>query len=749
MHQHKFRSIRRQFIIGLAIVTSLVLIVFSSATLLFNAYSTERDLQEQMARLLSLSQESLGSAIWEYNDEYIGDYIESLFLYKDVIFVKLEMDSKTTFVKTRVGYPDLTLSAPSKESNSILNSAVIRYKDNNIGNITIGISKERIGKQILWGSLFFIALLFSLNTLVFLTVYSILRKHLFKPLEKLEKSALSIAKGNLDTVISTSGEGEIGRLALTFKQMIDQIKTVTASRDELDHEIKVRKEVETALTTSQETLMSVLNGIDATVYVADLDTFEILFMNQFMINLYGKDLKGERCHNVFADDQGPCTICTNDKLLDDDGKPTGVHIWSALNKVTGRWFMNHDRAIKWIDGRFVRLQIATDITQLKEMENELRQAHKMESIGRLAGGIAHDFNNILAAINGFSQLALETIPPDSQAAADINEVINSSDRAAKLVKQILSFSRKQQQELVPISVQSVLQEVVQLIRATLPSTIEIKAEIDPNCGAVMSDATMLHQVVMNLCTNGAQAMEYSGGILEISLFPTEIKTADPNLPDLQPGNYITLQVQDSGIGIPEDHLEHIFDPYFTTKDIGKGSGMGLAVVHGVIRNHQGDIKVESLVGKGSSFTIYLPEIDKLPAPEPEIDGELPGGKESILLVDDEKKIVELTKRRLESLGYRVTATTSSTKALEMFITGPYNYDLLVSDQTMPTMRGDELASAVKKLRPELPVIICSGYSSRLDGNEVSEMKISAFIMKPVLKSKLAKTVRECLDSHPR
>jgi len=739
------KSIRYKFVIWLAGVVTVTLFLFSAIALFITARNTNAELHEQMDQLISIAEESLTSALWQYNDEYISNYIDSIFLYNDVVYASVTSNDQVIKVKTRAGYEPLDFSGDRSFSGYILERRKIYHdKSYEVGQITLALSKQKITQQLVYGSIIFILLLVGMNIFVFITIYAISNAFLFSPLSALESSVTHIATGNLDAPIPKDLPGEIGRLAASFSKMIANIKSITASRDELNHEVEERINAEAALVESRKTMLSILDGIDATVFVGDYDTHEILFMNRFMIDLYGKDLTSQKCWEEFREFGKPCPGCPPPLHKKSDDEHAGTKIWSGYNPKLKKWFMNHERPIKWIDGRYVRLQIATDITAMKEMEDELRQAHKMESIGRLAGGIAHDFNNILAAINGFSQFALDGVPPDSQAALDLKVVVNSSNRAAKLVKQILSFSRKEHQELSPLLIQKVLADSVKMLRATLPATIIIEENIAPDCGPIFADATMLNQVILNLCTNAGHAMEESGGILSITLESIDYSEDSPT--DLTAGEHIKLTISDTGSGISESNIKRIFDPYFTTKDIGQGSGMGLAIVHGVIQSHGGVCRVESKLGKGSIFTIYFPAADIETDEDSQVQEDLPEGNETILVVDDEETITALTGRRLKKLGYTVFTLTNPTRALKFVQDSSDKIDLVITDQTMPGLRGDELAARIRETQPDLPVIICSGYSSKMNPEKALKAGIEAFIMKPVQQNILARTVRQVLDN---
>ncbi len=392
------------------------------------------------------------------------------------------------------------------------------------------------------------------------------------------------------------------------------------------------------------------------------------------------------------------------------------------------------------------LGVARDITDRKRMEGELAQAHKMEAMGTLAGGIAHDFNNILAAILGYADLAMDETPDASPAKFDIGEIIKAANRAKELVSHILSFSRKETQGRIPVQIALICQEALKLLRASIPTTIKIEQQIDLACGNILADPTQIHQVLMNLCTNAAQAMDADGGVMQVEVISTELHAGDlPDEPELKPGHYVRLSVKDSGVGINPQYIDRIFDPYFTTKEAGKGSGMGLAVVMGIVKSHEGIITVDTNPGEGTQFNLYFPRIDEQIQGEQEDTEPLPTGVENILVVDDEEGLVDMMTRRVEQLGYRVTATSSSVEALELFAAQPDTFDLVLTDQTMPLLTGENLAKKILALRPDIPIIICSGHSSKMDAEKARLYGISAFIMKPVDQKKLAGTIRQALD----
>jgi PAS domain S-box-containing protein len=378
------------------------------------------------------------------------------------------------------------------------------------------------------------------------------------------------------------------------------------------------------------------------------------------------------------------------------------------------------------------------------LEERLRQAQKMEAIGTLAGGIAHDFNNILAAIIGFAELAKIVSDGNDEAREHLTEVLKASFRARDLVRQILTFSRRTETEFAPIDARLVVKEALKLLRATLPSTIELRKAVG-SPGLVLGDPTQIHQIVMNLCTNAYQAMP-QGGILEVTLAEACIGAPEASeLRPMEPGPCLKLSVRDTGQGIHPGILHRIFDPYFTTKEKTKGTGLGLAVVHGAVKAHKGTIRVASELGKGTTFDVLLPLVDTTSSIKPDRERSAPGGSEHILFVDDEPSIEALGRHMLETFGYRVTTARDPADALARFRAAPGEFDLVITDMTMPGMTGDRLAQELMRLRPALPVIVCTGYNELIDPERARKLGVGALVMKPFLKDDLADIVRSLLD----
>ncbi len=399
--------------------------------------------------------------------------------------------------------------------------------------------------------------------------------------------------------------------------------------------------------------------------------------------------------------------------------------------------------------------IFIDVTEKKTAEKEkkklqaqLQQAQKMEAIGTLAGGIAHDFNNILGAVLGYAEMARDDCPTDSLVAQDLDQIIKAGLRAKDLVKQILAFSRQAENEKIPLQPAVIIRETLKMLRSSLPSTISIKQDLAGDAGLILADPTQIHQIIMNLCTNAYHAMEENGGILSLSLGRHSLGEEDlAGHPQAQPGDFIHIAIGDTGKGIQPDIRNKIFDPFFTTKEIGKGTGMGLSIVDGIVKSYGGFVFCDSRVGEGSVFHISLPVLqgDDALAEEYPVETVLIGG-ERILFIDDEEMLSEMGQNMLQRLGYQVTVRRSSLEALTTFQNQPDAYDLVITDQTMPGMTGIDLARRMLQLRPDLPIILCTGYSSLISEDKAKSAGIRGFALKPLAKKDLAVLIRRVLDT---
>ncbi|MEQ8189093.1 MAG: ATP-binding protein [Candidatus Eremiobacterota bacterium] len=382
----------------------------------------------------------------------------------------------------------------------------------------------------------------------------------------------------------------------------------------------------------------------------------------------------------------------------------------------------------------------------KRLEQQIRQAQKMEAIGTLAGGIAHDFNNILGIIQGYTELTLDDLSDRNMSLENMNQVLKACSRAQDLVKQILSFSRQNEQERKSLNLSLIIKEAIKLLRPSLPATIEIKQNIKGKSCIIMADVTQMHQILMNLSTNAAHAMREKGGILGITLEHIELDhMTAKQYEGLQAGNYAKLSVSDTGHGMNRSVMERIFDPYFTTKKTGEGTGMGLSVVHGIVKSHGGEITVYSEPGKGTVFHVYIPLVETYQKEEKEDLLPLRGGKERILFVDDEKNLVDFSIKMLDRLGYKVTSAEDSREALEIFLKEPDSFDIIITDQTMPVMTGVELSEKILNIRSDIPIIICTGFSESIDSEKAEDIGIKQLLMKPFTVKDISLAIRKALE----
>ncbi len=456
-----------------------------------------------------------------------------------------------------------------------------------------------------------------------------------------------------------------------------------------------------------------------------------------------------------------------------NGKPTPIEMWALPRALRGEKKTNVEYTIRrkdtgetWVGAysfspilnargeTLGAVVVARDITELKrneaaqrKLEMKLQQAQRMESIGNLAGGIAHDFNNILFPIVGMAELLIEDLPQDSLEYENALEILRAGKRGGDLVKQILAFSRQTEHKFLPVRIQQILKEALKLTRATIPSNIKMIQNIQLNCGLILADPTKIHQVAMNIITNAYHAVEAKGGTINVQLKEMEFQDLDSIDIGLQSGKYVVLTISDTGQGIPNNHIDKIFDPYFTTKAQGKGTGLGLAMVYGIVQEHRGRITVNSEIGKGTTFKVYLPMMDKsVNAMAIDITENLPTGHERLLVVDDEKPIAILEKQMLERLGYKVTVCLNSPDALKLYRKNPSSFDLVVTDMTMPNMTGKQLVEEIRTINSDIPIIICTGFSERINDEKSNTLGIAGILMKPIVKSEMAKTVRNVLDN---
>ncbi|WP_051305637.1 response regulator [Desulfogranum mediterraneum] len=510
----------------------------------------------------------------------------------------------------------------------------------------------------------------------------------------------------------------------------------------LAHEIAVRRHSEQALHESHQTLVTVLNSIDATIYVADLKTHRILFMNKAMLDAFGQDLTGKTCYRHFRGKSSPCRRCTGLESCSDGQAPGEVRVWQEKNPLTGRWYINQDRAISWTDGRLVRLHIATDITKVKEIEHQLLQFQKLEAVGTLAGGVAHDFNNLLMVIQGRISLMACDQPPDHPHGEHLAAIEDHIRSATALTNQLLGFAKGGQYEPSPLAINELVASSATLFGRT-KKQIRLSAKLTPNRAVVIADKRQLEQVLLNLYINAWQAMP-DGGELQLTTERVSLDQTFCRPHQVAPGEYVRISVRDTGTGMKEEVRQRIFDPFFTTKEKGHGTGLGLASTYGIIKNHEGIITVSSELGRGSTFTIYLPTASREPAAANPLPPRPRPGSGTVLVVDDEPLIAAMGKTLLEKLGYTGLVAHSGEQALELLKEENSRVKLIILDLIMPGMDGTATFDRIRTIQADLPVILASGYAANDQVREILGLGCTAFLQKPFTLSALSAKLREVL-----
>ena len=557
-------------------------------------------------------------------------------------------------------------------------------------------------------------------------------------------------KEERDLIIAIAGE--LGRITAR----IHAEEAFQEAHEKLELSFKRRSE---ALQESEARYRTFAENLPGIVYRISIRENRVHFLNDMLPVMTGfKEAeleKGDTCSIgpfILAEDRDKVTSTIRTAVEDKTSFDVDYRFIHKNGDI--KWCREIGRAILGTDGKPLYIDgIIFDITGRKQMEEEkaeleeqLRQAQRMEAMGTLAGGIAHEFNNILWIISANAEFALNILPEGNKVCKNLQRIEKACFRASDLVKQILSFSRQEKQAPRPSDIRPVVKETLKFIRSSLPTTIEIKLEIPSQLGMVRVDPTQIHQVITNLCANAFDAMRKEGGELEVSLADTELEQNTLPLPlGLAPGRYVRMRVKDTGLGMDQVVMKRIFEPFFTTKPVGKGTGMGLSVVHGIVQSYHGDITVDSEPGKGAVFDVFLPVIEDKPKIEVRTTKSVPTGEERILFVDDEVEIVESAREILEDLGYQVESENSPVEALRMFREQPDRFSLVITDMTMPRMTGERLARELLRIRSDIPIIMCTGYGELINGERAKEAGIKEIIMKPARISNVAEAIRRVLD----
>ncbi|MFC1523839.1 response regulator [Thermodesulfobacteriota bacterium] len=530
-------------------------------------------------------------------------------------------------------------------------------------------------------------------------------------------------------------------------------QAINTMRENFLADISQREKVEEELANIHDYLQDIFNSIPSSM-IAIAPDCTVVRWNTEAEKITGLDagaVEGRKLTEVIPFIEG--AIDRIEQTMQSHEINTDIQLTSQREGKDFHWDITVFPLVrKDLSGAVIRIDDITEKYQLamekSQLEDKLLQAQKMEAIGTLAGGIAHDFNNILTAIIGYGEMVLLGLESGSRAHADQCQVLQAGDRARELVRQILAFSRQVEEERIPVQTYYIVKEALKLLRPAIPTTIAIKQNLDLECGTILADPAQIHQIIMNLCTNAYQAMRKGGGELGVTLTSVTIAADDIVGTELVPGSYVRLEISDTGGGIDQATLARIFDPYFTTKKKGEGTGLGLAVVHGIVKSHNGHIIVDSNIGEGTTFQVYLPEIEEEIAPQVQVESDQDySGTERILVVDDQPEIVRLFENILMKHGYQVTGFSNSAEAYETLKGDPQAFDLIITDMTMPDMTGVELASKVLLVRPDLPIILCTGFSELVNREQATALGIREFVMKPIKTQELGKMIRKVLDEN--
>ncbi len=548
---------------------------------------------------------------------------------------------------------------------------------------------------------------------------------------------------------------KVGKINRTLEKRVEErTADLKSANKSLSREIIERKEAEARVSESYKSLATILDGIDADIYVVDIESHSIILMNQHMKNGLGKGSLEKPCYKLVTGKEVPCDDCLDDNLFDKNGNPGKAHSWEGQNPITGKWYVNYVKVIQWVDGSLVKLHVATDVTKIREMEEKLQRAQKMEAIGALAGGVAHDLNNILSGLVGYPEIVLLELPEDSHLSELVAIIKQSGERAAAIVQDMLTLARRGVAVTKVVNLNEIISDYMKSPEMeklkTLHPAVEFKTVLADDLNNIQGSAVHLSKTIMNLVINAAEAT-YDGGIIKIS---TRNKTLDhihKGFENIAEGDYAVLKVSDTGTGIEEKDIKQIFEPFYTKKEMGiSGTGLGMAVVWGTVKDHNGYIDVKTKVGKGTSFTLNFPStIQKAVVKEKDLSLDaFRGNGECILVVDDVKEQRELAFFMLKRLGYNVIEASNATSAL--FHIKDTAVDLLVLDMIMASdMDGLEIYKQAISAQPGLKAVITSGYSESESIKAAQQLGAGAYIKKPYTIEKLGLAVKKELKNSSR
>jgi len=706
-------------------------------------------IHEQFERVRRAHLATLARSLWEFADEQIDTQLASILSIRDIVAIEVVENTGAHYFKGNI--------PPQVRTEQIEYEIVfnVNGREEKLGTLVLTASFEGVYARLKKRILIILTTQAAKTFFVSLFILYVINHLVMRHLETIARYATGMQSSNLDC-----------RLALHRKknkaahndELDEVVGAINSMRQRLQDDIVALRKSEYSLRESEERYRTIFeNAVEG--FFQSTPNGRFLSVNPAFARMFGYANPEELIRTITDIEKQfyyyPLDRQRYRKAVDQQGIIVNFEFLAKRKDGTPIWVCNNTRCYFDDEGKIIRYEgTVTDVHKRKVAEHErerlqvqLIKAQKMESIGNLAGGIAHDFNNILSAILGYAELSLLHLEKDSLLYNNLCGIRKAGERARDLVKQILTFARQSEEELGPVKIKGVAEEAISFIRSTIPSAVQIRQTLDSEW-FVRGSVTQINQIFMNVCTNAAHAMEERGGVMDIALKDIDLPASlELQAMGLHAGEYVRIVISDTGTGIRPEIADRIFEPYFSTKRVGRGTGMGLAIVHGIVEGYGGKILFESEVGKGSTFTIYLPRCsqDEMESVKGVMNAVLPRGTERILFVDDEEAIVKTSGKILEMLGYEVTILMDSVSALRLVEAGPARFDLLLTDMNMPEMTGDILIARVRALLPTIPVILCTGYSQKLTDKLLSDLHVDSCLYKPVTSEVMALTVREVLD----
>ncbi len=718
------RSISTQLTVFLIIAIGAISIAVIAVMHLYRVQTARHELEAKADEIFAYLDGILQKSLWDLDEKNIQVVGETT-SQNELVAKLIIKDSFGQMIYQKV---------LDSEPETINRSGKVFYEGVQVGYVEVGLTQKfynQTSRQLLSASL--ITLVVALVILIVTTGF-LIRRFLKSPLDSLNNILDAYALGIYDPQ----------RIKIPYLEFQPFGRVLAQMGKKITRQLQEVRQAE-------EKYRNIFENAVEGIFQSSVDG-RFLSVSPSMAKIFGYASPGDLISEV-SDIGAQCYLNPEDcdeftRCINKEGLVKRLEIQMVRRDKSHFWVSISARLVRDDDGRPLYYEgFCVDITRQKNLETQLRQAQKMEAIGTLAGGIAHDFNNILGVIIGCTELSLGKVPQAGEEALLLGKVLRSGRRAKDLVKQILTFSRQDQSEIKPLYLSSIVKETLKFIRVITPATIQIKPEINENSGAVMADPIQIHRLLMNLYTNAIHAMKAKGGVLKVTLadrdFSDEIVAVQTDIKsDLQ----VELCVRDTGHGMTPDTVERIFDPFYTTKPVGEGTGLGLSVVHGIVKKHNGAIMVDSKPAEGTAFRIYFPRLDKrhIKIME-ELEIGVPRGNERILLVDDEQELVDTLVQVLQDLGYVITATTDSPQAYDLFRNAPEDFDLVITDLTMPAMTGIDLAEKIIQINPDFPIIMCTGFSELIAPQQARAFGVREVLFKPVARRQLATAIRKVLD----